>query len=212
MAGKSKVKEKRVRGEGISTLVGADSLPGGTRSPFLYFLPFTFYFLLSLCFCLSEASAQEPDTREIAPPPLKLLSKAEKAQLESQPDVKKRTKLALEFMEVRVRNSEELHAREEFGEMFTQLGGFHALMDNTLDFLNRRGGNSEKILYNFKKLEIGLRQFMRRLELIRRDLPLKYDFYLRNLLKYIRDARTRAVEPFFSDTVVPNKGIQQHQQ
>ena len=205
MEGKTKVKRTEVKGKRISSLMGARSFPGGPRSFVLYFLLFTFYFLLSFCLCLSAASAQDPDIREIAPPPLKLLSKEERVQLDSQSDVKKRTKLALELMEVRVRKSEELHKREEFGEMFKELGGFHAIMDNTLDFLNKGGGSTTKVLDNFKRLELGLRAFMPRLELIRRDLPLKYEFYLRNLVKYLRDARTKAVEPFFSDTVVPNK-------
>ncbi|MEK7855704.1 MAG: hypothetical protein AAB288_06415, partial [Acidobacteriota bacterium] len=60
-----------------------------------------------------------------------------------------------------------------------------------------------KVLNNFKRLEIGLRQFRPRLELIRRGIPSEYEPYLRSLIQYVRDARAKAVEPLFGDSVVP---------
>jgi hypothetical protein len=88
--------------------------------------------------------------------------------------------------------------------MFRELGGFHALMDDALEFL---GGNQKmtgKVLNNFKRFEIGLRRFTPRLELIRRNLPVSHEFYLRSLLKQLRDARTKATEPLFGDSILPN--------
>ncbi len=142
---------------------------------------------------------------DIEPPPLRMLSKTERLQLDAQPEIKKRTKLALELMDLRVKKAEEFKISDEFDEMFKELGGFHALVDDKLRFLTRNDNDSGRILNNFKRFEIGLRGFRPRLELLRSDLPSRYDFYVRNLIKYLRDARTRAVEPFFSDTVVPNK-------
>lgn len=171
-------------------------------------LPHTLAFaFLLLAFCVSVTSlqAQEPAADDIAPPPLKFLSKEEKSQLEALPDVKKRTKLALELMGIRLKRAEEMHSKQEFEPMFLELGRFHALIDNTLDFLNRNNNDSGKVLNNYKRLEIGLRTFTPRLELIRRDLPLRFEFYVRNLTRYLRDARSKAVESLFSDTVVPNK-------
>ena len=59
------------------------------------------------------------------------------------------------------------------------------------------------MLNNFKRFEIGSANIAPRLELIRRDLPLKYEFYVRSLAVYLRNARAKAVEPLFSDTIVP---------
>ena len=172
-----------------------------------YFLLFTFYFLLStFYFLLSASTAIAQDTpQDIAPPPLKIISKAEKSSLEAEPDIKKRTKLALELMEARLSKAEDFDSKEQYEEMFTELGGFHALMDGTLDFLTRKNNDSGKILNNFKRIEISLRKYLTRLELIRRDLPLRYEFYVRTLAKSVRDARTRAVEPLFTDSVIPER-------
>lgn len=139
------------------------------------------------------------------PPPPKVVSKEEKVQLEAQPDIKKRTKLALDLMDARMTAAEQLHDKEELDAMFIELGAFHALVDYTLDFLNKSNKESGKVLNNFKRFEIGLRTFAPRLEIIRRDIPLKYEFYVRSLAKYLRNARAEAVEPLFSDSVVPSK-------
>lgn len=158
-------------------------------------------FLLHLGVSLTQGQTEEQD---IAPPPLKFVSKEELAQLNIVTDVKKRTKLALQLMSGRLAQAETFHTQEKLDDMFKQLGGFHGLMDNTLAFLDGSDKVSGKVLSNYKRFEIGLREYRPRLEIIRRDLPLRYEFYVRNLIKYLRDARAKAVEPLFSDTVVPN--------
>ncbi len=145
----------------------------------------------------------QPEDQDIAPPPLRTVSKDERTQLDAITDVKKRTKLALELMAGRLRQAETLHAQEQFDDMFKQLGGFHGLMDNTLAYLDSGNENSGKVLNNYKRFEIGIREYRPRLELIRRDLPLRYELYVRNLIIYLRDARAKAVEPMFSDSVIP---------
>ncbi|HEX8286931.1 MAG TPA: hypothetical protein VF556_02990 [Pyrinomonadaceae bacterium] len=156
----------------------------------------------SFVFCLSVSTyAQQPEVDEIAPPPLKILSKTEKKQLDEITDLKKRTNLALEMMEAKLKKIEELDDRNEFALMYEELGGFHALMDYTFNFLYRNSAN-RKNLGSLKRYEQGLRAFPPRLEVIRRELPLKYESYLRELLKNIRDTRSKAIEPFYGDSVV----------
>lgn len=194
------MKEKSKKAKGKTR--GGSGFAGRPRPylTWLYVCFFTFSFLLAGQY----VCAQEPPDDQ-APPPLKRLSESERAQINAQTDVKKRTKLALELMETRIKNSEMLSAQQDFDAMYIQLGGFHALMDNTLAFLNKSDKDSDKVLNNFKKLDIGLRKFPPRLEVIRRDLPVKYEYYVRILIRYIREARAKAVEPLFDDTVVPDK-------
>lgn len=170
-------------------------------------------FNYSLIFCslffAVNASAQQTEAGDFnAPPPLKILSKPEKKQLDETTDIKKRTILALALMEARIKRAEELDAQNQFEQMYEQLGGFHALIDYTLNFLYRSNG-SRSNLSNFKRFEMGLRAFPPRIEVIRRNLPVKYESYLRSLNQFIRDTRSKAVEPFFSDSVLPNQNNQQ---
>lgn len=164
----------------------------------------SFYFLLlTSYFSLASPVFAQSEVFEVEPPPLKILSKTEKSQLEAVAAIKQRTKLALELMEARLISAEGLNAKEEYSGMFLELGSFHALVDNTLDFLDSNDKDSGKVLNNFKRIELSLRKYITRLELIRRNLPIRYELYVRRLVKYIREARTKAVEPLFDDTVVP---------
>ena len=166
----------------------------------LKFLIFSFVFTFATAV---YTNAQELSPTEIAPPPLKILVKGEKEQLEAEADLKKRTKLALDFMEARIKQAEEFDSQNDFMQMYSELGKFQALIDYTLDFLNRNNV-SGKSLNNFKRFEIGLRAYPPRLENMRRNLPIKYEKYVRNLIQSIRETRSKAVDNFFADSVVPN--------
>ena len=163
-----------------------------------------FFVLLLLC----RINSAQDDLPSDAPPPLKILTRAEKSRLAAETDIKRRTILSIELMEAKLLKAESLAAAEDYPAMFTELGGFHALVDNTIDFLTKNNNNSNKVLNNYKRVELTLRKYLTRLELIRRELPAKYESYVRKLVKYIREARTKAVEPLFDDTVAPgNKPI-----
>jgi hypothetical protein len=175
---------------------------------FKHFSLFAFGFSLLFLFALTvPVSAQEESFEDTAPPPLKIISKGERTSLEAETNVSERTKLALTLMENRLKRAEDFNARGLYGEMFDELGGFHALIDNTLFFLNKNDTNRGKVLNNFKRLELNLRRFIPRIELIRRELPARYELYVRSLIKNLRAARGKAVEPFFGDSVVPNDKI-----
>jgi len=167
------------------------------------FLPF--WFSLRLCIAavilFSAVSAQEPDVipPDAAPPPLKALSKTEKDQLAAAKNVKDRTKLTLEFMDARMKVAEGYVPQEQYEMVFRELGGFHALVLDALEYLTESEADEKKVLDNFKRFEIGLRTFTHRLELIRREMPPQREYYVRLLLREMREARARAVEPLFGD-------------
>ena len=155
------------------------------------------YFLfLVFSFSLSTVVAQD-DPPDAVPPPSRSISKDERVKLEAQPDIKDRTRLALELMEARMKLAEAALGREDFDNVYSQLGGFQFLMDDALDYLNRRNNDSGAIRNNFKRYEIAIRAFTPRLELIRREVPTRYEPYIAKLLKYLREARTKAIDPLF---------------
>ena len=154
---------------------------------------------------LSVFAQGDDKGRDTAPPPVRVLSRSDRERLDTKRDVKDRTKLALEMMSERLTSAEKLMTSEEFDAVFRELGYFHGLMENSVDFLERRDTGSGKVLDNFKRLEMGLRAFLPRLETIRREIPNRYEDYVGIVMKYLRDARSKAFEPMFSDTVLPPK-------
>ena len=160
--------------------------------------------LLIVLALFSAASGQDQPQIQTAPPPLKVVPKAERESLEKEDKAKDRTKLALELMDLRLTKAEAANTSDDLGLMFTELGIFHALMDDTLLFLDDVHRSTGKSLDNFKRFEIGLRRFTPRLEMLRREMPLTHEYYIRSLLRQLRDARTKATEPLFGDSVISN--------
>lgn len=142
---------------------------------------------------------------EPIPPPAIVVTKSEKQRLDVETDLKERTKLSLDLMNSHLSVAEKYSSDQDFDVMFRELGGFHGLLDNAMAHLERQNSQSGKVLDNYKRLEIGLRGFTTRLEVIRRDMPIRYEDYVRKLLIHLRDMRTKAAEPFFRDVVVPNQ-------
>lgn len=164
-----------------------------------------FFFLLPFYFLLSSPPAMAQDGPEdAAPPPLKVFSKDERERLGSQLDLKDRTKLALDMMGARLNEAERLAGLGDNAAMYTELGGFHALMDHIMEHVDKLDERRSKVLDAYKRIEIGLRNYTPRLENLRRDVPIKYEHYIRKLIKYLRDTRARALEPMFGNTVVRN--------
>lgn len=141
----------------------------------------------------------------VVPPPLNVISKQEKEDLAAERKISNRTKLALEFMESRLKLSEDAADREEFQESLDELGRFQALVRDTARYLHNNEDNKGSFK-NFKRFEQTLREFIPRLELLRRALPFKYGYHVRVMMDFLRDARTNALEPFFGDTVIPEGG------
>ncbi len=144
------------------------------------------------------------DDEPIPPPPI-IVTKEERQKLDAQTDVKERTKLSLDLMNARLTVAEKFSTAQDFESMFRELGGFQGLLDNAMERLERQSGNDRKVLDNYKRFSLGIRGFSTRLEGIRRDMPLRYEDYVRKLLIHLRDLQTKAAEPFFKDTVVPNQ-------
>jgi hypothetical protein len=166
--------------------------------------------LFLLCFSAFAGYAQDEIPPDAAPPPLKQLSKDERSQLALEREVKNRTKLSLELMNSRVTVAEKYVPQEQYEMVFRELGGFHALVDDALEYLTAAESDKKKVLDNFKRFELGLRSFTHRLELIRREMPPQREYYIRILLREMRDARARAVEPLFGDIgIKPSGGPQQ---
>jgi hypothetical protein len=163
-----------------------------------------FCFLLLTCYLAgaAPAAAQEEMPANAAPPPVKYLSKDEKTVLDGEKDLKKRTKLAIDLMELRLKKAEQLSTEESFNQMFSELGGFHALMDLTLIYVKQNNLGNGKSFEAFKRFEIALRSFTPRIETIRRELPESYEYYVRGLLRNVRETRAKAVEPLFGETVL----------
>lgn len=160
------------------------------------------FLLLTVICTLSITTFAQEDPPDTVPPPSRVITKEERSKLEAEKDIKDRTRLALDLMDARIKLAEAALGREDFDSVHRELGGFQFLMDDALDYLNRRNNDSGAIRNNFKRYEITIRAFTPRLELIRREVPNRYEPYIFKLLQYLRDARTKAIEPQFGGPTI----------
>jgi hypothetical protein len=161
--------------------------------------------LTVFCFPIFAQSQDDEMPKDAAPPPLKVISKEDRKLLDAENNPKKRAQLSLDLLDLRLKAAEQFVAENKFQNTLTELGTFQALLDDVLKYLVSKDDGGGKADGNFKRLEIGLRKFTPRLELIRRELPYKYAYYVERIQKHLREARAKAIEPLFSDSVVPER-------
>jgi hypothetical protein len=150
----------------------------------------------------STTAAQEEI--EAAPPPTKIITREERSRIDSERDLKGKTRAYIDLMNTRLAAAERRSSAEEFNAMFGELGAFQALMEGCIATLQARDASGNKAFDQYKKLDITLRTFGTRIELIRRELPVRFENYMLSLMRAVRDTRSKAVDPLFADTVVPN--------
>ena len=142
------------------------------------------------------------DANETAPPPVYTMSGAEKSQLSGETDLKRRTQLCLTLADARLRNAEAAAEREDFQAALSDLGSYQAIINNHIKFLEQGGYSGGKVRDNFRRMDITLRSYTPRIEMIRRTTPFEFAVHLKNILNFTRDARARALDSFFSDSIL----------
>ena len=147
------------------------------------------------------AASQQPEEDESTPPPVISLSSGEQSQLRAENDLKRRTMLCLQLADARLQRAEAAANGENFQDALVELGGYQAVVDHGLRFLQSNNDDSRRVRDNFRRMEIALRAYVPRIEMIRRTTPFEYAIHLKTIMNFTRDARSRALDSFFSDTV-----------
>ncbi len=157
--------------------------------------------LLCLAVYVPALRAQEPEQQLTAPPPLKMVSREERARVDGAEDSKARIRTTIELAELRLAKAEVLTNENDFEGATGELGKYEALIDDALSYLSpmTRDRNRTRDLY--KRLELALRAHGPRLTAIRRSTPLEYAVWIKELEEFARKGRTEALNSFYGHTV-----------
>lgn len=164
-----------------------------------HLLLMAFVFLPSVC----AQDAQPSPTPLMAPPPFKMIVKEERAQIEANTrEPSKRLKLTIDFAAAHLTVAEQHTAQGNFEAAQSEVGMYHALIENVREFMGtfRRDSNKTRDLY--KKLELALRAHGPRLTAMRRTTPLEFAIWIKQVEDYAREGRTEALNSFYGHTVV----------
>ena len=158
--------------------------------------------LLCLGVCVPAWRAQEPAAQQLlAPPPLKIISREERARIDGAGDAKGRIRNTIELAELRLAKAEVLTGASDFEGATAELGRYEALVENALDYLSPLQREKTKTRDLYKRVELALRAHGPRLTAIRRSTPLEYAVWIKSLEEFARNGRTEALNSFYGHTV-----------
>jgi hypothetical protein len=165
------------------------------------------FFALAPCLlavCVHTVTAQEAPVvqQPSAPPPVKLITKEDRARLTAAKDDKARLRITIEIAEGHLGDAERRSAAEDFDAAASALGKYHALIENALTFLGAMSRDQNRTRDLYKRLELALRGHGPRLTAIRRITPLEYAVWVKQLEEFARKGRTEALNSFYGTTVL----------
>ena len=146
--------------------------------------------------------AQPSPTPLMAPPPFKMIVRDERMQIEQNKDASKRLKLTINFAAAHLGVAEQHTAQGNFEAASTEVGMYHALIENVREFMSTFKRDSNKTRDLYKRLELALRAHGPRLTAMRRITPLEFAVWIKQVEDYAREGRTEALNSFYGHTVV----------
>jgi hypothetical protein len=163
-----------------------------------HLLLLAFVFVPAVC----AQEAQPEPTPLTAPPPFKTILKEERAQIEQTKDSGKRLRLTIDLAAVHLGQAEQQTAQTNYDAAAAEVGMYHALIENALEFLSTFKRDSNKTRDLYKRLELALRSHGPRLTAMRRTTPLEFAVWIKKVEDYAREGRTEALNSFYGHTVV----------
>lgn len=158
---------------------------------------------LTVIFLFSGNAQAQPASQDLpAPPPMRFLSRDDRAQLDNTKDPKARVRLAIELAEAHLTHMEDLTSRKMFDEASATLGNYTGLIQDVMHYVGEmpQDKNSTRDLY--RRLDIALRAQLPRLAVMRRATPSDYSIYLKAAEEFVRNTRTEALDSFYGHTVL----------
>ena len=170
--------------------------------------------LLFVAFVLvPSVCAQEPQPTPLpAPPPFKMIVKDERTQIEQTKDSSDRLKLIINFSAAHLTVAEQHTSQGNYEAASTEVGMYHALIENALAFLSTFKRDSNKTRDLYKRLELALRGHGPRLTAMRRVTPIEFAVWIKKVEDFARAGRTEALNSFYGHTVVRERESQKKEE
>src|SRR5712671_4973965 len=91
--------------------------------------------LLSLIYVPFVVAQETQQPQLPSPPPIEVIPRSERAQLEQTKDAKSRIRLTIELAEAHLTLAEKYTAQPNFDAASAEVGSYHALLDDVFTFL-----------------------------------------------------------------------------
>jgi hypothetical protein len=158
---------------------------------------------VSLCVLSIPVAAQsDPHPQDTAPPPLKIISRLDREQIDREKDPKDRVKATLGLAETHLAGGELKTTQQDYDGAAAEVGKYWALIEDAFAFMKTMKGDNNKTRDLYKRIELALRAHGPRLSLIRRSTPVQHAVWIKQIEENARMGRTEALNSFYGHTVV----------
>lgn len=158
--------------------------------------------IVAVCILSTTALAQQPRAPLPAPPPMRLVSRAEHSELAAATNPKSRLRAAIGFAEQHLSQAEMLTNQKKFDEASAELGNYLGLIGDLRAFLMSLNADKGSTRDLFRHMEIAVRGHIPRLAVMRRTTPADYAINIKDAEDYIRDTRSAALDSFYGHSVL----------
>ena len=146
-------------------------------------------------------------TPETAPPPLRVIPRLERTQIDEADGPKDRLKTTIVLAESHLLKAENLAAQTDFAGASAEIGIYWAMLEDVFGFLRTIKSGSDKARDLYKRIELTLRSHGPRLVAMRRSTPAEYSVWIKQVEEYARNSRTEALNSFYGHTVFREPGM-----
>lgn len=146
--------------------------------------------------------AQEVRIQEqTAPPPLKIVTRQDRMQIDAEKDSKSRVQLTLALAEGHLAKAELQTSHLNYDDAAAAAGRYSALIAELFTFIGTLKQDSNKTRDLYKRVELALRAQGPRLGFMRRSTPAAYALWIKETEDFARRGRTEALNSFYGQTV-----------
>jgi hypothetical protein len=158
--------------------------------------------VIGACVLSASTAAQSQIPGMPAPPPLRLISRSERLQLDGARDAKARLHATMALAEDHLMHAENFTEQKKFDEASAELGSYLGLIGDLRDYISKLNHDKTSTRDICRHLEIDVRPHIPRLAVMRRLTPVSYSVYIKDAEEFIKDTRSEALDSFYGHTVL----------
>ena len=159
--------------------------------------------VIPACALAASAAAQDQQLPRLpAPPPMHLVSKSDRSELNEARDPKARLRASMTIAEQHLTRAEQLTDEKKFDEALAALGSYLGLIGDLRDYFAKLDANKGSTRDLYRHFELQVRPHIPRLAIIQRTTPAAYVRNIRDAEDFIKDTRAEALDSFYGHSVL----------
>jgi len=158
--------------------------------------------VIGACVLSASGAAQPQIPRMPAPPPMRLVSRSERSQLDDARDAKARLRATMTLAEEHLVHAENFTEQKKFDEASAELGSYLGLIGDLRDYVSKLNSDKNSTRDICRHFEWEVRPHIPRLAVMRRITPASYSLYIKDAEEFIKDTRAEALDSFYGHSVL----------